>query len=230
MSHRLFEQRTLLLVPTLGCAALPCAVHRTTDASAGRRRCIGGRMLACLQVWYILGLLGAASCLRTRRYLVYPEGSEVELAVGFDLPVEVSGGEVGLGMELEVTYELPSNASQLSQGYVSYAKRAARLPSRWQLYLLLERLLRRVGLDGRACLLRAVCEASGSHMVRGQGLSAEVLHIFLTPSATDEEKGAETQVRREYSSAEAMGDALQVDCAVLYPECSLSLLDLLSHV
>ena len=47
------------------------------------------------------------------------------------------------------------------------------------LYQAAEDVLFRLGMDGKACLLRAICEMHEGPLT-GYGLFGEVLHIFLT--------------------------------------------------
>ncbi|CAG2067729.1 unnamed protein product, partial [Timema podura] len=84
----------------------------------------------------------------------------------------------------------------------------------------------RFGLDGHACVLRTICETAASATVKELGVSAELLHVMFTPSSTDEVSNDLWQ--REYVSAEHVGNKRETACAYFYPECSVSLLDLIS--
>lgn len=50
------------------------------------------------------------------------------------------------------------------------------------LYTVVEDLLDNFGMDGKACLLRAICEVHGrsSESMRSLGVIGEMLHLFLT--------------------------------------------------
>lgn len=65
--------------------------------------------------------------------------------------------------------DIPKTA--LNSGHLQGGERAL-------LYLALEELLENFGLDGRACLLRAICEVH-AHPMQGFGFVGEILKLFL---------------------------------------------------
>lgn len=65
--------------------------------------------------------------------------------------------------------DIPQTA--LKSGHLQGGERAL-------LYLALEELLENFGLDGRACLLRAICEVH-AHPMQGFGFVGEILKLFL---------------------------------------------------
>ncbi|ERL87339.1 hypothetical protein D910_04734, partial [Dendroctonus ponderosae] len=67
------------------------------------------------------------------------------------------------------------------------------------LYLAVEELLENFGLDGRACLLRAICEVH-AHPLRGFGLLGEMLKLFLSAS-----KSPYAHLMQDYVEAEKAG-------------------------
>ncbi|KAK7870130.1 hypothetical protein R5R35_011104 [Gryllus longicercus] len=80
---------------------------------------------------------------------------------------------------------------------------------------------------GRACVLRAVCEAAAqplaprTHVGEPPGLMEELVHLLLTPSEAGE------GVPEAYLRAERRGH-LAGDCADAFPSCPSSPLDLVS--
>ncbi|KAL6428968.1 hypothetical protein ACFW04_008053 [Cataglyphis niger] len=147
---------------------------------------------------------------------------------GLRLPME---GDVStiLGYVLKCNYHLPYNRSEndfaLSRTTTSEGKVHPRLNraymTRWTLYGMLERTMKRFGFD-KACLLRVVCE-SAAYPFKGHGLLGELLHVLLTPSTTSEEY--EIHWNREYHAAEAIGRNTRGRCAPFYPECEYNSLD-----
>ncbi|XP_020288852.1 uncharacterized protein LOC109857180 [Pseudomyrmex gracilis] len=158
--------------------------------------------------------------LRERRHLLFPDPKDSEtryqVLFGLGLPME---GEVSmtLGYVLKCNYNLPYNASDFSMlqrrsrlkrsgsGFAlprTTSRREGRTTTRWTLYGMLESTLNVLG-SGKACLLRAVCEAAANPFDKGHGLLGELLHAFLTPSATREEY--EIYSNREYHAAEKLG-------------------------
>lgn len=87
------------------------------------------------------------------------------------------------------------------------------------LYEYVEDYLFTFGMDGKACLLRAICEMHESPLL-GYGLVGELLEIFLTPS-----RSAYQQKMSEYISAEQAGKQ-EGECWKFSKDCSKSLFKL----
>jgi len=87
------------------------------------------------------------------------------------------------------------------------------------LYQYVEDYLFTFGMEGKACLLRAICETHQSPLL-GYGLVGELLEIFLTPS-----RSSYQQKMTEYISAEMSGKA-EGDCFKFERDCSRSLFKL----
>ncbi|XP_065335934.1 uncharacterized protein LOC135936874 [Cloeon dipterum] len=90
--------------------------------------------------------------------------------------------------------EMPRNASSLD---------------RWGLYESLEGVLERFGLQGRPCMLRAVCEAA-AHSVDHDGIVGAALHILLSPSSSSDNRTEGWH--RAYVRAERWGSRRR-DCS-----------------
>jgi hypothetical protein len=50
---------------------------------------------------------------------------------------------------------------------------------RWVIYQGIEYILNGRGIDGKQCVLRAICEASRLHFTHESGLLGEILHILF---------------------------------------------------
>lgn len=87
------------------------------------------------------------------------------------------------------------------------------------LYEYVEDYLFTFGMDGKACLLRAICEMHESPLI-GYGFVGEMLHTFLTPS-----KSPYTKKMSEYIAAEYSGRD-EGDCWKFSRDCSRSLFKL----
>ncbi|KAK8371710.1 hypothetical protein O3P69_013562 [Scylla paramamosain] len=124
----------------------------------------------------------------------------------------VTGPRAGgfLDIELPFTIKLP-NATQISYGRMD--------DDRIGIYSVIINTLNRFGVDGKACLLRAVCEVAESPL-RDDGLLGEVLNIILTASY-----GASSSHLYDYINAEHYGRAYG-DCWSAYPQCPMSLFKL----
>lgn len=50
---------------------------------------------------------------------------------------------------------------------------------RWVIYQGLELILNRKSIDGKQCILRAICEASRLHFTHESGLLGEIFHVLF---------------------------------------------------
>lgn len=50
---------------------------------------------------------------------------------------------------------------------------------RWVIYQTLEHILYSKNIDGKQCVLRAICEASRLHFTHESGLLGEIFHVLL---------------------------------------------------
>ncbi|KAL1501534.1 hypothetical protein ABEB36_006838 [Hypothenemus hampei] len=88
------------------------------------------------------------------------------------------------------------------------------------LYLAVEELLDNFGLDGKACLLRAICEVH-AHSLNGFGLLGEILKLFFTAS-----KSPFAYLMIDYVQAENAGkgvDGGPAECWPYMKDCPKSL-------
>ncbi|XP_030765218.1 uncharacterized protein LOC115889376 isoform X2 [Sitophilus oryzae] len=109
------------------------------------------------------------------------------------------------------TDNLPKELS--SKGHFHGGERAL-------LYVAIEELLENFGMDGRACLLRAICEVH-AHPMSGFGLLGEMLKLFLSAS-----KSPFSEVMNEYVEAEKAGKGVEGSPAECWPymkDCPKSL-------
>ncbi|KDR23463.1 hypothetical protein L798_08665 [Zootermopsis nevadensis] len=165
---------------------------------------------------------------RMRRFLVYPDnGSYAELIMGFGLPILIQDESLTMGTVIKLLYDFPTNSSVYLDSVFNRERRTVSKTSRWDIYSMLESACDRLGLDGRACVLRAICEAADTTL-QYNGLAGEVLHVLLTPSTTMEVH--RNYMDREYYAAERLGTDVSGSCQLLYPECEVGLLDFISKV
>lgn len=165
---------------------------------------------------------------RKRRFLIYPaNGSYAELIMGFGLPILVNDQSLTMGTVMKLLYDVPTNSSAYLDPVFNRERRTAPKTSRWDIYSMLEVTCDRLGIDGRACVLRAICEAADTTL-QYNGLAGEVLHVLLTPSTTMEER--RNYMDSEYYAAERLGTDISGSCHLLYSECEVGLLDFISRV
>jgi len=87
---------------------------------------------------------------------------------------------------------------------------------RAMLYEVVEEFLFKFGMDGKACLLRAICEMHESPLM-GYGLLGEMLELFLTASLSPYSKRLSDYVAAEISGKD------DGECWRYYKECPKSL-------
>ncbi|XP_066249049.1 uncharacterized protein [Euwallacea similis] len=88
------------------------------------------------------------------------------------------------------------------------------------LYVAIEELLENFGMDGRACLLRAICEVH-AHPLGGFGLLGEMLKLFLSAS-----KSPYAHLMQDHVNAERAGRGLEGGAGECWPymkDCPKSL-------
>jgi len=90
---------------------------------------------------------------------------------------------------------------------------------RAQLYSYVEDYLFTFGMDGKACLLRAICETHESPLL-GYGFVGEMLEMFLTPS-----RSPYWNKMSDYIAAEQIGKK-EGDCQTFNKDCPRSLFKL----
>jgi DM4/DM12 family len=106
----------------------------------------------------------------------------LQFIAGIGVPVDLEPESMTIGYVLKAQYFLPYNESQL---YPSRLTRdvAARVNDddevRWAIYRTLELALNSKNIDGRQCVLRAICEATQLPFDHESGLLGEILHILL---------------------------------------------------
>ncbi|XP_025412481.1 uncharacterized protein LOC112684954 [Sipha flava] len=85
------------------------------------------------------------------------------------------------------------------------------------LYTVVEDLLTNFGMDGRACLLRAICEVHGHKSIHKFGFIGEFLQLFLTAS-----RSTYADLMEDYVTAETVGKRSK-ECYPYFKECPKSL-------
>ncbi|XP_063368157.1 uncharacterized protein LOC134656526 [Cydia amplana] len=121
--------------------------------------------------------------------LVYPYGATYKLITGFTAPIK-NDDKVPLIFLFNFQYQYVqfTNITQLSQYYVINtvareqrdADVAGRKDERIVFYRSVAEMMDSKGLNGRECVLRAICEAA-QFPVEEEGFVGELLHVLLTP-------------------------------------------------
>ncbi|XP_043590633.1 uncharacterized protein LOC122571226 [Bombus pyrosoma] len=152
---------------------------------------------------------------RRKRYLIFPEGSNVQLVFCLTVGTYAKENDVVMGLTAALAWELPSEVDEKVAQLLHRKSRSVMFPK-------IEALLQSTGLDGRACVLKALCEAAQrnpSDLGKGS-LVQELLHaIFTLPRDGGRFERSEDQA---YEQAHQSGQ----DCGHLYPTCRHSIYEL----
>ncbi|XP_065353375.1 uncharacterized protein LOC135948172 [Cloeon dipterum] len=109
------------------------------------------------------------------------------------------------------------NTAPLKEAPASNVRSALMGGERALLYKTLEEFLANFGMDGKACVLRAICEVHG-HPLENYGLIGEFLRLFLTAS-----KSPVASLLTEYVEAEKRGQGDGGECWRYHRDCPKSL-------
>ncbi|XP_071527775.1 uncharacterized protein, partial [Panulirus ornatus] len=150
---------------------------------------------------------------KKRATLVWPSGSIFEVEFYLTIPITAPAG-VTIPFTLDVPYrfKLPNLTTSNFLGRGQSHK-----DDRFHLYGVIEGLFDKFGADGRACVLRAVCEHAQTHLM-GAGILGEVISTILVASSAS----SSSEEMHEYVTAEFYGKS-HGNCRSMYPTCPISL-------
>nr|CAD7443230.1 unnamed protein product [Timema bartmani] len=162
---------------------------------------------------------------REVRGALFPESSSMGLYLAVAIPLDLPDKDVSVSWNFEANYALPYNATELSYyGYARRQERSLRDFTRSNTYQMIRNKFESHGEDGESCLLRTICESSGAPL-RGTSFLGDILHVVFTPSSSNDEE----DLGPEYYLAERQGLNGE-DCEMIYEDCSLSLLELITNL
>ncbi|KAB0797489.1 hypothetical protein PPYR_08482 [Photinus pyralis] len=158
-----------------------------------------------------------------RALLVAPMGGVFKLVIGVAIPIHLGLKQsMVYGLNFQFQYAQPQNVSQLKvyPPIISRKreKREEMFNDRAVAYAALESLMDRYyKIDGRACLLRSICEnAMQSLHSEENGVYGKIMHVLLTPNYGN--RGINSGLNPLYLEAFTAGK-YGVDCISLYPSC-----------
>ncbi|XP_033207458.1 uncharacterized protein LOC117167018 [Belonocnema kinseyi] len=150
---------------------------------------------------------------RQIRSIGFPEGSGMGIFFAIAIPIDIPDKSISVSNYFEANYGLPGDKnSSYFEEY--YQKRSI---DRRFAYNILENKLKSAGYPARTCLLRTICEAAEIPLIEN-GLIGDILQILFTPSASQDEN-----LPMEIKEAE-----FAKNCADVYSDCPISLLDMIS--
>ncbi|KAK0180185.1 hypothetical protein PV327_005854 [Microctonus hyperodae] len=145
-----------------------------------------------------------------KRYFIFPQGSNVQLIYCLTIGTYAKPKTFfTVGVTAGLAYELPHRNS------VPYRKPAEvyHRRSRRELYRKLELMLSTRGKDGKACVMKALCQAGKRNISEiGKGnFIQEILHSIFTLPKGSYHEDPKTSYELAYETAD--------DCNLLYPTC-----------
>ncbi|CAO1405900.1 unnamed protein product [Diamesa tonsa] len=202
----------------------------------------------------ILLCMQSVCCLdREKRFLLFPQGNPTrhQFVAGIGVPTDLDPESLIIGYVFKAQYFLPYNVSQLRpqritrevQYYESYNVDAEVVgdvelqmssPSnsfedeiRYTMYKTLEYVLNTNRLNGKHCVLKAICDSAQIPFTHESGLLGELFHIIFTPSTSNSYNSITSQ--NEYLLAEIYGKEAK-PCEKIYSLCKQSILDIFTNV
>ncbi|XP_026465102.1 uncharacterized protein LOC113367737 [Ctenocephalides felis] len=175
---------------------------------------------------------------RMGKYLTFPPGDKITTPqfaffVAIALPL-ANRQDIFLSYNYEFNYDLPENHTEIWEDvpttwaiedppdHQDFLERRRRSLNRTTAYHTIQKHFEHVGLEGKHCLLRTICEAAEMPL-HHNGLIGDLFHIFLLPSTSKDEG-----LPKSYAEAEAAGN--KGDCNFYKNKCDFGLLDLVSQV
>ncbi|XP_059490221.1 uncharacterized protein LOC132205280 [Neocloeon triangulifer] len=160
---------------------------------------------------------------RKRRYLTFPEGSAMTFLVCCNSVGPFAADLYTFGLDLDMSWDLPNTTRGIKPIYPLLQEQRR---ERRDVYSRLESLFEAAGLNGRTCVLRAMCEVSRRLGPIGEtgGLIEELLKLVFTLPQVE---GDEDDPRHgHYVVANKLGIGSQHECTRIFPGCPISLIDL----
>ncbi|XP_068202911.1 uncharacterized protein [Palaemon carinicauda] len=148
--------------------------------------------------------------------LVWPTGSTFVAEFFFIIPITApTGVKIPFTIDVPYKFTLPNiTAADLFGGRGKQKKHDSR--DRLDIYGVVEGLFSKFGVDGKACVLRAICEKTQLDLVNG-GILGEFIAAILSASSS-----GYSDEMYEYHLAEYYGNT-NADCRSTYPSCPMSL-------
>ncbi|XP_032670625.1 uncharacterized protein LOC116843872 [Odontomachus brunneus] len=151
---------------------------------------------------------------RPKRYLIFPQGSNFQLVYCLTIGAYGREGDLVLGLTAALAWELPNQVDSKISNLLHRRSRAVVYPK-------MEAFLQSTGLDGRSCVMRALCEAGQRNpsLVGTGTFVQELLHaVFTLPrDGTRFERSEDHAYDRAYETGGS--------CERLYPTCRYSIYD-----
>ncbi|EAT39491.1 AAEL008711-PA [Aedes aegypti] len=180
----------------------------------------------------------SAKVLHRQKRIVYTYNSATGILAALSVPLIIPNRNIFFAYNFEMNYNMPTSSTDYTQGVlkrvespdlntkrdtgrrINESKPSANF-TRKKIYRTIEVNLNRLGLNGKRCLFRAICETADNPLYEHNGILGDLIHILLTPSHSKDEK-----LPAEFYRAEKLG--ANHDCGKYHKHCPKSLLDIIS--
>ncbi|CAO1423342.1 unnamed protein product [Diamesa hyperborea] len=160
--------------------------------------------------------------------VLFPINAATGILVAIAIPLSLPNRNVFVSYNFEANYNMPNIPSdsfpgpiKRLPGLVESQNLDYMLLSRKSTYRVLENRMDANGLNGKKCLLLAICESAQIPLLEHNGILGHILHIILTPSSSMNES-----LPLEYNKAEELGT--QHKCRKYEKHCAYSMLKLIT--
>ncbi|XP_076283260.1 uncharacterized protein LOC143210356 isoform X1 [Lasioglossum baleicum] len=113
---------------------------------------------------------------RRARALVFPRASQLLLIFGLGTPLQLDRESVILGYFAKIVYDMPANATDFTEPGIYYSRQQK---SRWSIYRMLEKAAGLYGFGGKACVMKAICEAASTPFDDRHSLLGQLLQVLF---------------------------------------------------
>ncbi|XP_073977342.1 uncharacterized protein [Rhodnius prolixus] len=161
------------------------------------------------------------SLIRSKRYLTYTFNSAIGMFLAFAVPVEIPNRDIIFSYNFEANYNLPTDIQMYD--LTPPSRSFALAFNRTYVYRALEEYLNGLGFPGKQCIQRMVCDVTRSSL-HHNGLLGHLIHILFSPSTSLSEGLLQEE------TAEKLGLDEDVDCALEYDACPLSILEAITSL
>ncbi|XP_045775562.1 uncharacterized protein LOC123874332 [Maniola jurtina] len=178
---------------------------------------------------------------RSRRQLLFPNSTLLQLNIGVGTPTPVK--TINVNWALQLNFQLPWNRTQIpvdifgaNTGYVGTARKKRETDEKYtcdaklfHFYKYVEDMLTSFGHNGTSCVLRTLCQLGSEplHSTSDEDILHEIATFVLNPLNDVLEE--ENKDSAPYIQAYEAGRQYQ-DCFVMYNDCHVSLIDLFTSL
>ncbi|XP_065222852.1 uncharacterized protein LOC135847312 [Planococcus citri] len=163
---------------------------------------------------------------RKKRYAIFPEGSTFTVALCVTVKLLTPDSDIFTeAINWSLTYDLPENVQDYDKNLYGYSPPVLMRKKRSALYKKFEVFINKYGYNGRACILRSLCEVT-QLLPENDGFLEAIIKLLLK-MPLQKVTEFEPDEHFEYDSAYRTGFNRNNQCHELFSSCSISILNIL---